>query len=71
MSEVRLEPFNAGMTAEAARMLARAFVTNPLHVAAFGAGELAKNEAFFRVGLSVMKGPTLVALDGSGILGSR
>jgi ribosomal protein S18 acetylase RimI-like enzyme len=69
MSEVRLEPFNAGMTAEAARMLARAFVTNPLHVAAFGAGELAKNEMFFRVGLSVMKGPTLVALDGSRILG--
>ena len=69
MSEVRLEPFNAGMTAEAARTLARAFVTNPLHVAAFGAGELAKNEAFFRVGLSVMKGPKLVALHGSGILG--
>jgi hypothetical protein len=43
MSEVRLEAFNAGMTAEAARMLARAFVTNPLHVAAFGAGELVRD----------------------------
>jgi GNAT superfamily N-acetyltransferase len=68
MSAVRLEPLNADMVTEAARMLARAFVTNPLHVVAFG-GELPKNEAFFRIGLSVMKGPKLVALDGSRILG--
>ncbi|MGH9370663.1 MAG: GNAT family N-acetyltransferase [Vicinamibacterales bacterium] len=57
------------MTPEAARMLARAFATNPLHVAAFGTDELARNEAFFRVGLTVMKGPRLVALDDSRILG--
>ena len=69
MSEVCIETFNADMTAEAARMLARAFATNPLHVAAFGADALARNEAFFRVGLTVMKGPRLVALDGSRILG--
>jgi ribosomal protein S18 acetylase RimI-like enzyme len=69
MSEIRIETFNADMTADAARMLARAFVTNPLHVAAFGADELARNDAFFRVGLKVMKGPKLVALDGSRILG--
>lgn len=69
MSEIRIETFNADMTADAARMLARAFVTNPLHVAAFGADELARNDAFFRVGLKVMKGPRLVALDGSRILG--
>jgi ribosomal protein S18 acetylase RimI-like enzyme len=69
MSGLRIETFNADMTPEVARMLARAFATNPLHVAAFGTGELAKNEAFFRVGLTVMKGRRLVALDGSRILG--
>lgn len=69
MSGVRIEPFTADMAAAAARMLARAFEANPLHVAAFGANELAKNEAFFRVGLAVMKGPKLVALDGSRMLG--
>ena len=69
MSGLRIETFNADMTAEAARMLARAFATNPLHVAAFGTDQLAKNEAFFRVGLTMMKGPRLVALDGSRILG--
>jgi ribosomal protein S18 acetylase RimI-like enzyme len=69
MSGARIETFNADMTAGAARMLARAFVTNPLHVVAFGAKELAKNDAFFGVGLTVMKGPKFVALDGSRILG--
>ena len=65
MSEVRIEYLNRDMTAEAARMLARAFVTNPLHIAAFGANELARNEAFFRAGLTAMKGPKRVAVDGS------
>src|SRR5262245_14323261 len=54
---------------EAARMLARAFVTNPLHVAVFGAARLDANEAFFRIGFSVMKGQKHVAMDGTRILG--
>lgn len=57
------------MRAAAAQMLARAFVSNPLHVAAFGPNQIAKNAAFFRIALSVMKGSKLVALDGSEILG--
>jgi hypothetical protein len=36
MPGIRLEPFEPEMATEATRMLARAFVTNPLHVAAFG-----------------------------------
>jgi GNAT superfamily N-acetyltransferase len=69
VSHLAIEPFTSEMTPEAARMLARAFVTNPLHVSAFGASQLAKNEAFFRTGLAAMKGTKLVALDGSRIVG--
>jgi GNAT superfamily N-acetyltransferase len=69
MSGMRIEPFTLASTAEASRTLARAFVTNPLHVAAFGAERLARNEAFFRTGLAAMKGSKLVALEGSQILG--
>jgi ribosomal protein S18 acetylase RimI-like enzyme len=54
---------------EAIRLLASAFVTNPLHVAVFGKDRLSANEAFFRIGLSVMKGPKLVAVDGTRIVG--
>jgi ribosomal protein S18 acetylase RimI-like enzyme len=57
------------MRAAAAQMLARAFVSNPLHVAAFGSNQIAKNAAFFRIALSVMKGSKLVAVDGPTILG--
>jgi ribosomal protein S18 acetylase RimI-like enzyme len=69
MLATHIEPFRFEMATEASRTLARAFVANPLHVVAFGSGQLAKNEAFFRTGLAVMKGPKLVALDGSQILG--
>jgi len=55
--------FGAEMLPEVAAMLARAFVTNPLHEAAFGPGRLARNEAFFRIGLAAMKGPKYVAMD--------
>jgi hypothetical protein len=54
---------------EAAQVLAHAFVTNPLHVAAFGAGALTRNEAFFRIGLSVMRGGKFVAVSNARILG--
>jgi len=54
---------------EAASLLARAFVTNPLHVAVFGKDQIAANEAFFRIGLTVMKGQKLVAVDGPRLLG--
>jgi len=57
------------MAPQACRILARAFVTNPLNIAAFGPLQLTRNEAFFRVGLAAMKGPKLVATDESQILG--
>jgi GNAT superfamily N-acetyltransferase len=66
---IRIERCPIEMQAEAARMLARAFVTNPLHIAAFGASQLAANERFFRIGLSAMKGPQFAALDGERIVG--
>lgn len=66
---VDYEPLAAGDQVEAVRALARAFVTNPLHVAAFGAGALKKNEAFFRLGLAAMRGQKVVAKEGSRVLG--
>ena len=69
MPAIRIEPFEPEMAAEASQVLARAYVTNPLHLAAFGPDQLAKNEAFFRKGLTVMKGPKLVALEGPRIRG--
>src|SRR5262245_7495937 len=69
MRDVRLVPFQPIMLAEASDMLARAFMTNPLHVAVFGRDALEKNREFFRVGLSVMKGPKLVAMDKARIVG--
>ena len=64
-----IEPLRPQLEPAAVRMLARAFVTNPLHLAAFGAGRVDRNEAFFRAGLAVMRGPTFVATDGSQLLG--
>jgi ribosomal protein S18 acetylase RimI-like enzyme len=69
MSDIRIEPFRPELTPEASRVLARAFVTNPVHVVAFGPGQLSRNEAFFRTGLAAMKGPKVVALEGSQIVG--
>ena len=66
---VQIVTLPSDRVAEAALMMARAFATNPLHLAAFGSSPLEKNDAFFRAGLAVMKGPTLVAIDGPRILG--
>jgi len=51
-------------------MMARAFVTNPLHVAAFGHGQLERNEAFFLAALAALQGPILIASDGDRIAGA-
>lgn len=69
MSVIKIKRYKPEMLTEVSHVLARAFVTNPLHVAAFGANELAKNEAFFLTGLSAMKGEKRVALEGPRILG--
>ena len=67
--DVRLEPLRPEHVRAAATMLAGAFLTNPLHVAAFGESPFEKNERFFRAGLAVMKGSTFVAVEGSRLLG--
>ena len=69
MASIHIEALNCDMAPQACSVLAQAFVTNPLNIAAFGPSQLAKNEAFFRVGLAAMKGTKLVATDGPKILG--
>jgi ribosomal protein S18 acetylase RimI-like enzyme len=68
-ADVRLESLRAEQVPAAATMLAGAFLTNPLHVAAFGPSPFEKNDRFFRAGLAVMKGPTWIAIEGSQLLG--
>lgn len=66
---VRLAPLRAEQRPDVIGLLARAYVTNPLHVAAFGPGALARNETFFREGLAVMRGAKIVALEGGRVVG--
>jgi ribosomal protein S18 acetylase RimI-like enzyme len=53
----------------AVRVLARAFVTNPLHLVVFGQDALHANEVFFRIGLRTMTGEKRVVVDGEQVLG--
>jgi len=69
MGPIRITALLPEMQLEAARLLANAFVKNPLHVAVFGAAALAKNEAFFRIALESLKGPKSAALLDSRIVG--
>ena len=69
MPSIELAPYRPEMATEVALMLARAFASNPLHLAAFGDSVLTKNEVFFRTVLRLLKGPKFVATDGSQILG--
>jgi ribosomal protein S18 acetylase RimI-like enzyme len=66
---IAITSLTPGQEEEAVGLLARAFVTNPLHVAVFGANHTGANEAFFRIGLAVMKGEKRVALEGRRMLG--
>ena len=66
---MNIEPYQAARLGEAASVLARAFLSNPLHVAAFGPAPVDRNEVFFKLGLRVMKGPTFLARDGDRIAG--
>src|SRR5690606_1685641 len=68
-SGVRIELYRPSTLTATATMLAQAFATNPLHVAAFGTDAIASNEAFFRVGLAVMKGQRYVATAGGRPIG--
>jgi len=66
---INISSLRAEQNDEAVRVLARAFATNPINMAVFGANELARNEVFFRAGIKLMKGTNLVALDGTRIVG--
>jgi ribosomal protein S18 acetylase RimI-like enzyme len=69
MADISISTLPQEETANAVSVLARAFVTNPLHVAAFGPSRLDRNEVFFRIGLAAMKGRKLAAMDGERIVG--
>ena len=68
VSGIRVESLVPKMHEEASRLLARAFVSNPLHIAVFGPDQLAANETFFRTALRVLKGRALAAIDGDRIV---
>ena len=57
------------MAPEVCQVLARAFASNPGHLAAFGGNVLVQNEAFFRTALPLLKGPKFVAMAESRVLG--
>jgi len=57
------------MLDETVMVLARAFVSNPVHVAAFGRERLDRNVAFFRIALDAMRGTKLTVVNGDRICG--
>ena len=58
-----IEKYDASRLEATVSMLADAFVTNPLHVSAFGPAEIEQNRLFFRIGLQNMfTGHAYVAL---------
>jgi ribosomal protein S18 acetylase RimI-like enzyme len=66
---MRIETLPPELVESAIAVLARAFVTNPLHVAAFGPARLDRNETFFRIGLNAMKGRKVAVRVGGRIVG--
>ena len=56
VSSIELRPYRPEMATEASLMLARAFASNPVHLAAFGESVLAQNDAFFRTVLPLLNG---------------
>jgi predicted N-acetyltransferase YhbS len=70
MIMVVVEAYSPKRLDAAVEALASAFVTNPLHLSAFGPDRLDRNRFFFRVGLRRMfTGSAFVALDGGAIVG--
>ncbi|HWH79622.1 MAG TPA: GNAT family N-acetyltransferase, partial [Candidatus Binatus sp.] len=67
---VVIQKYSAARLDECVTMLAQAFVTSPLHLAAFGVDRLDQNRRFFRIGLRQMfTGPALVALVDGAVCG--
>ena len=65
-----IEKYTANWLDVTVSVLAEAFVTNPLHVSAFGEGRIDLNRFFFRIGLEQMfVGHTFIALDDGAVRG--
>ena len=61
---ITIEKYSPAKLESVLSLLADAFVTNPLHVSAFGPQRLDQNRLFFRIGLRQMfAGPAFVALE--------
>jgi ribosomal protein S18 acetylase RimI-like enzyme len=65
-----VESYHEGLQEALVALLARAFATNPLHLAAFGPERVQeRNQAFFRAVLPLLGGKKLVARDGGAVIG--
>ena len=61
--EVVIEKYSAASLEPIVSVLADAFVTNPLHISAFGPGRMDQNRLFFRIGLRHMfSGQAFIAM---------
>ena len=67
---VIFKKYSAGYLDKCVTVLGDAFVSNPLHVSAFGRGRLDQNRLFFRIGIKHMfVGQSFVALDNDEVCG--
>jgi GNAT superfamily N-acetyltransferase len=65
-----VKKYSADRLDDCVALLAEAFVTNPLHLSAFGAGRMDQNRLFFRIGLRHMFiGWSFVALNDGEVCG--
>lgn len=65
-----VKKYSADRLEECVSLLADAFVANPLHLSAFGAGRMDQNRRFFRIGLRHMfVGQSFMALDEDAVRG--
>jgi GNAT superfamily N-acetyltransferase len=67
---VAIKKYSTGHLDNCVALLADAFVTNPLHLSAFGAGRIDQNRLFFRIGLRHMFfGRSFIALEDGALCG--
>lgn len=69
---LHIEALAEDQSAEAVQVFARAYLSNPLHLAIFGGDQeraLRSNQAFFRVGLELLRGGKWVAVAQGQIVG--
>lgn len=70
MRDLIVTPYEPDQLDASVEVLANAFVTNPLHVAALGAGELDLNRLLFRIGVQhLFTGTAFVAVENGEVRG--